>query len=52
MTTLTPEVIAAIRQLLNRVQITGAEVPGFNRIMMSLAAFENEQKKPVDPSPT
>jgi hypothetical protein len=49
MTSLTPEVVAAIRQLLNRVQISGAEVPVFNRIMLSLAAFENEQRKPVDP---
>jgi hypothetical protein len=48
MSSLTPEVISAIRQLLNRVQIAGSEVPVFNRIMLSLAAYENEQRmKPV-----
>ena len=52
MTSLTPEVIAAIRQLLSRVQIAGAEVPVYNRIMLSLAAYENEQKKALEPPPS
>lgn len=45
MSSLTPEVIAALRQLLNRVQLSGSEVPVFNRIMLALAAYESEQKK-------
>lgn len=49
MSPLSSEVVAAIRQLLNRVQLAGSEVPVFNRIMLSLAAFENEQKKPPEP---
>lgn len=41
---LTQEVIVAIRALLNRVQLSGAEVPAYNKIMLALAAEENEHR--------
>lgn len=37
---LSNEVIGAIRALLARVQISGAEVPAFNTIMAALAVAE------------
>jgi hypothetical protein len=50
---MTPDVINAIRQLLNRVQLAGSEVPVFNRVMLALAALENElREKKAEPPPS
>lgn len=41
---LSPEIIGAIRVLLARVQISGAEVSSFNKIIQALDAEERAQK--------
>lgn len=42
---LSQDMIVAIRTLLARVQLSGAEVPAYNKIMLALAAEENEGKR-------
>jgi hypothetical protein len=46
---LNQDLIVAIRTLLGRVQLSGNEVPAFNKIMMALAAEENEGKLKTGP---
>ena len=46
---LTQDVIVAMRTLLGRVQLTGNEVPAYNKIMMQLAACENELRVSQQP---
>lgn len=41
---LPPDVIAAIRVFLERVQLSGKEVPAYTKVMMCLASEENEQR--------
>ena len=41
------ESISNLRALLNRVQLTGAEVPPFNKIMSELAMEEMGLTRPV-----
>lgn len=48
---LTQDVIVAVRTLLGRVQLTGNEVPAYNKIMMQLAAAENELRLAVQVPP-
>jgi hypothetical protein len=46
------EVIGAIRALLARVQIAGAEVPAFNRVMIALDEYEKDQRRKQAPPPS
>jgi hypothetical protein len=49
---LSPEVIGAIRALLARVQIAGAEVPAFNRVMIALDEYEKDLRRKQQAPPT
>ena len=48
---LNQDIIVAVRTLLGRVQLTGNEVPAYNKIMMALAAAENELRCQMQPPP-
>lgn len=44
---LNPAIIGNIRSFLERVQLTGKEVPAFNQVLMALAVEENAGRQPA-----
>lgn len=45
---LSPDIIAGIKSLLLRVQISGAEVPAFNRVVQALLTEERLSAAPPE----